>query len=55
MAAMRPLRVVVVATLASEENAVGVFKAGASGFVVKSSLADELLAAIRRVASVGAT
>ncbi|RZF23709.1 response regulator transcription factor [Paraburkholderia sp. UYCP14C] len=47
------LRVIVVTALATEDNAVGVFKAGASGFVVKSSLADDLLAAIRRVASGG--
>jgi two-component system invasion response regulator UvrY len=47
------LRVIVIIALATQGNAVGVFKAGASGIVVKSSLAEDLFAAIRRVASGG--
>lgn len=47
------VRVIVVAVLASKNGATSAFKAGASGFLVKSSLPDDLLAAIRSVSSGG--
>lgn len=47
------LRVIVVTALVGKNDAAGAFKAGASGFVAKSNLADDLLAAIRSVASGG--
>ncbi|CAN0626402.1 Response regulator transcription factor [Burkholderia multivorans] len=47
------LRVIVLTSLATEDAAARAFKAGASGFVAKASPADDLLAAIRQVASGG--
>jgi DNA-binding NarL/FixJ family response regulator len=48
------LRIIVVSALGTKDDAVRAFKAGASGFVVRSNPADDdLLAAIRRVVSGG--
>ena len=48
------LRVLVLSMHSEEQYAVRAVKAGASGYLTKESAADELVAAIRRVASGGA-
>ena len=48
------LRVLILSMHSEEQYAVRALKAGASGYLTKDSAADELVAAIRRVASGGA-
>jgi len=47
------LRIILVTALATMDNARCAFEAGATGFIAKPNLANDLLAAIRRVASGG--
>lgn len=51
LALPRPPRVLVVTTFSSDDYVFGALRAGASGFVLKRASADELVAAVRAVAS----
>jgi DNA-binding NarL/FixJ family response regulator len=51
LALPNPPRVLVVTTFSSDDYVFGALRAGASGFVLKRASADELVAAVRAVAS----
>jgi DNA-binding NarL/FixJ family response regulator len=51
LALPRPPRVLVVTTFSSDDYVFGALRTGASGFVLKRASADELVAAVRAVAS----
>ena len=51
LALAHPPRVLVVTTFSSDDYVFGALRAGASGFVLKRASADELVAAVRAVAS----